>query len=113
TPYETPGGCTTTSAERRIRFSPEIPGQRLAEAKAEWEIAALIGRRVDLANEARFPWKDAGAVRADLERAVPRYQGIAGLREEGRWIQWGGERLYERGFDAMPGGKCRVRAEDL
>ena len=28
-------------------------------------------------------------------------------------IQWGGERLHEKGFDAMPGGKCRLRGEDL
>jgi hypothetical protein len=27
---------------------------------------------------------------------------------------WGGERLYERGlFDAIPGGKCRLRIEPL
>ena len=51
TRYETPGGTTTTSAERRVRFSPPIPGQRILEAKAEWEIPALIARRIDLANE--------------------------------------------------------------
>jgi len=113
TPYETPGGCTTTSVERRIRYSPQIPGQRRSEAKAEWEIPALIARRIDLANEERFPWKDPNEVRADIERAVPRYKGIAGLQEEGQWVQWGGERLHEKGFDAMPGGKCRVRSEEL
>ncbi|MBI3857565.1 MAG: molybdopterin-dependent oxidoreductase [Planctomycetes bacterium] len=114
TPYESPGGCTTTSVERRVRFSPEIPGQRIAEAKPEWEIPALIAARVDLANEARFPWKDAKAVRAEIERSVPRYKGIAALHEEGRWIQWGGERLHEKGvFEGMPGGKCRPRVEDL
>ena len=52
-------------------------------------------------------------MRADIERAVPRYKGIAGLQEEGQWVQWGGERLHEKGFDAMPGGKCRVRGEEL
>jgi molybdopterin-dependent oxidoreductase alpha subunit len=114
TRYETPGGCTTTSVERRVRFSPEIPGSRIAEAKPEWQIPALIAHRVDLANQARFPWTDAKAVRADIERQVPRYKGIAGLQEEGRWIQWGGERLYERGaFEALPGGKCRLLPQDL
>jgi molybdopterin-dependent oxidoreductase alpha subunit len=114
TRYETPGGCTTTSVERRIRFSPEIPGSRLAEAKPEWQIPALIAHRVDLANQARFPWIDAKAVRADIERQVPRYRGIAGLQEEGRWIQWGGERLYDRGaFEALPGGRCRLLPQEL
>lgn len=111
---ESPGGCSATSGERRIRFGPEIAGQKVAEAKPEWQIPALIAARVDLANEARFPWKDARAVRADLERAVPRYKGLAALQEEGRWIQWGGERLYEKGsFESMPGGKCRLLVQDL
>jgi molybdopterin-dependent oxidoreductase alpha subunit len=112
--YDTPGGCTTTSVERRVRFSPEIPGGKIADAKPEWQIPALIAAQVDLANQDRFPWKDAKEVRADLERAVPRYKGIAGLQEEGRWIQWGGERLYEKGvFDSIPGGRCRLRVEEL
>jgi predicted molibdopterin-dependent oxidoreductase YjgC len=110
---ESPGGVTATSGERRVRFGPEIPGQRVAEAKPEWQIPILMAQRVDLANERRFPWTDAKAVRAEIERAVPRYKGIAGLQEEGRWIQWGGERLYEKGsFDAMAGGKCRLLVQD-
>ena len=112
--YDTPGGCTTTSAERRIRFSPEIPGGKIAEAKPEWQIPPLIAAQVDLANQERFPWKDAREVRSDLEKQVPRYKGVAGLQEEGRYIQWGGERLFERGvFEGIPGGKCRPRIEGL
>jgi anaerobic selenocysteine-containing dehydrogenase len=114
TRYEIPGGCTTTSVERRVRFSPEIPGSSVREAKPDWQIPALIAAQVDLANQERFPWKDAAQVRADLEKSVPRYRGVAGLREEGKFIQWGGERLYEKSvFDSIPGGKCRLRLEDL
>lgn len=110
---ETPGGCTATSGERRVRYGPEIPGQRIAEARPEWQIPVQMAQRVDLANERKFPWSDAKAVRAEIERAVPRYKGIAGLHEEGRWIQWGGERLHEKGaFEAMPGGKCRLLVQD-
>jgi molybdopterin-dependent oxidoreductase alpha subunit len=110
---ETPGGCTSTSGERRIRFGPEVPGQRIREARPEWQIPVQIAQRIDLSNEERFPWTDAKAVRADLEKAVPRYKGIAGLQEEGRWIQWGGERLHEKGtFESMPGGKCRLMVQD-
>lgn len=114
TRYEMPGGSTSTSVERRVRFSPEIPGSLPGEARPDWRIPVLLAQRVDLANERRFPWADAAAVRAGIEQAFPAYKGIAGLREEGRWIQWGGERLFEKGaFDAMPGGKCRPRAEEL
>ena len=45
TRYEQRGGGTSTSTERRVRFSPEIPGRRIAEARAEWEILAAIGIR--------------------------------------------------------------------
>ncbi|MBZ0254188.1 MAG: molybdopterin-dependent oxidoreductase, partial [Candidatus Methylomirabilis sp.] len=34
TRYEQPGGGTETSTERRIYFSPEIPGRRIGEARA-------------------------------------------------------------------------------
>jgi len=111
--YETPGGCTTTSVERRVRFSPEIPGGKIREAKPEWQIPALIAAQVDLANQERYPWKDAQQVRMDIEKNVPRYRGIGGLKEEGKSIQWGGERLYDKGvFEGMPGGRCRIRLEE-
>src|SRR5206468_2008388 len=35
TRYETPGGITATSTERRVRFSPEVPGPRVGEAMPE------------------------------------------------------------------------------
>ncbi|HYM13568.1 MAG TPA: molybdopterin-dependent oxidoreductase, partial [Bryobacterales bacterium] len=38
TRYESPGGGTETSTERRIIFSPEIPGRRVGSAKPEWEV---------------------------------------------------------------------------
>ena len=36
TRYESPGGGTETSTERRIIFSPEIPGRRIGSARPEW-----------------------------------------------------------------------------
>src|SRR6516164_4062968 len=38
TRYEIPGGVTETSTERRVIFSPEIPGPRIGEARSEWEV---------------------------------------------------------------------------
>ena len=37
TRYEQKSGGTSTTTERRIRFTPEIPGPRIAEARAESE----------------------------------------------------------------------------
>ena len=47
TRYEQRGGGTETSTERRIIYSPEIPGPRPAEAKDEWEIPVLVARKLD------------------------------------------------------------------
>jgi molybdopterin-dependent oxidoreductase alpha subunit len=113
TRYEIPGGCTSTSTERRIRFSPEIPGPRIPEAKPEWLIPVLLAKQIDLAHEARFPWKDTADIRKEIEKAVPFYKGIADLKEEGQSVQWGGERLFEGGgFPAMPDGRCRLLPQD-
>ncbi len=113
TRYELPGGGTSTSTERRIRFSPEIEGPRIPEAKPEWQIPVLIAEGVDLSFQAQFRWKDTGDIRREIEKAVPLYQGIANLREEGQSLQWGGEQLFAGGrFDALPGGRCRLLPQD-
>ena len=44
TRYEQRGGGTETSTERRIIYSPEIPGPRVPETKDEWEIPVLVAR---------------------------------------------------------------------
>ena len=41
-----PGGVTQTSTERRIIFSPEIPGPRIGEARPEWEVFLELAPRV-------------------------------------------------------------------
>ena len=38
TRYETPGGGTETTTERRIVFSPEIEGRRIGSARPEWGV---------------------------------------------------------------------------
>src|SRR5439155_12931669 len=47
TRYEQRGGGTQTTTERRIVFSPEIPGSRVGEARSEWEIFVDLARRID------------------------------------------------------------------
>lgn len=107
TRYEQPGGGTETATERRIYFSPEIPGPRIAEARSEWEVLAELARRVDPDRGGRLGLDDADSIRADIARAVPFYAGIEGLRAAGDAIQWGGARLCEGGRSALPGGRCR------
>jgi molybdopterin-dependent oxidoreductase alpha subunit len=108
TRYEQPGGGTSTSTERRIRYSPEIPGPRIGEAKPEWEIAALIGQRLEPDRPDLFGYADAGAVRREMADVMPLYSGIERLEKEGDWVQWGGERLGASGFPNMPDGRARL-----
>jgi molybdopterin-dependent oxidoreductase alpha subunit len=110
TRYETPGGGTATNTERRIRFSPEIEGPRIAGARPEWEIPVrvAIASRPELAR--RLAWRGPADIRAEMEQAMPLYAGVEKLEREGQWVQWGGERLYADGFTRMPGGRARFTA---
>jgi len=108
TRYEQKGGGTSTSTERRIRMTPEIPGHQIGEARAEWEIPALIGQAMVPERPELFAFPTADAVRAEMAQVMPLYRGIETLQKEGDWVQWGGELLAEGGvFPNMPGGKAR------
>ncbi|MGQ0505979.1 MAG: molybdopterin-dependent oxidoreductase [Myxococcaceae bacterium] len=114
TRYEQRGGGTSTSTERRIRFTPEIPGRRIGEAKPEWEIPALIGRALFPDRPDLFAFPESIDVRQEMGRVMPLYKGIENLNAEGEWVQWGGERLASGGvFPNMPGGKARFRPVPL
>jgi molybdopterin-dependent oxidoreductase alpha subunit len=95
TRYEQRGGGTETTTERRIIFSPEIPGPRVAEARAEWEIYVDLAARVapERADQLRFA--DADEIRREIARVVPFYAGIDRLATTGDQVQWGGERLCD------------------
>ena len=95
TRYEQRGGGTETSTERRILFSPEIPGRRIGEAKAEWEIPMLIAERAKPELAELIHFNDGQAIRNELARVVPAYDGIQNLRKTGDQVQWGDERLCE------------------
>lgn len=108
TRYES--GGTSTSTERRVRFSPAIEdpdGVAIPEARAEWQIPVLIGRALSPANKPLFAWNSTADVRAEMERVMPLYAGIGGLHEEGQWVQWGGARLGANGFPNMPDGRAK------
>jgi molybdopterin-dependent oxidoreductase alpha subunit len=96
TRYEQTGGGTETTTERRILFSPEIPGRRIGEARNEWEIPMLIAERARPESAHLIHFADAQAIRNEIARAVPAYDGIQHLQQTGDQVQWGGARLCER-----------------
>jgi predicted molibdopterin-dependent oxidoreductase YjgC len=107
TRYEQPGGGTETTTERRVLFSPEIPGPRIGEARSEWEIFADLGRRVRPDRAHLLDFADADAVRDEIARVVPAYRGIDQLEKLGDQVQWGGTRLCADGAFPTPDGKAR------
>ena len=111
TRYEQEGGGTATSTERRIRFTPTIPGPRPGEARAEWEIPCLIGRRAHPDGARLFPYRGPADVRREIAGVMPLYRGIERLEREGDSVQWGGPFLYKDGdFSKMAGGRARFTA---
>jgi len=97
TRYEQEGGGTSTTTERRVAFSPEIPGPRVGEARSEWRVFADVARRVHPERAEVFGCTSGDEIRHEIARAVPAYAGIEQLRVIGDSIQIGGERLCAGG----------------
>jgi molybdopterin-dependent oxidoreductase alpha subunit len=113
TRYESPGGGSETSTERRIIFSPEVAGRRVGSAKPEWEVFGEVAARVrpELAQKVRFA--SSQAIRDEIGATVPLYAGIETLKRRGDELQWGGPRLFEGGPFATPDGKARFSVVPL
>jgi molybdopterin-dependent oxidoreductase alpha subunit len=110
TRYEQEGGGTETTTERRIIYSPEIPGHQVGEARSEWRLFADVVKRArpDLAQH--FDWADGDAVRQEIADVVPLYAGIERLRESGDEVQYGGRHLAPGGEFPTPSGRGRFTA---
>ena len=113
TRYEQRGGGTETSTERRIIYSPEIPGPRISESKDEWEIPVLVARAIKpgLADTI-FLWQNTQDIRDEIDRVCPTYRGIAGLRKKGDSVQYGGRHLLVD-YCPTPDGKGHFTAVEL
>jgi molybdopterin-dependent oxidoreductase alpha subunit len=107
TRYESEGGGTETSTERRIIFSPEIPGRRIGSARPEWRVFGDVMARVRPERAERIRFISAAAIRDEIARAVPLYRGIETLGAKGDQVQWGGRLLYEDGRFATADGRAR------
>jgi predicted molibdopterin-dependent oxidoreductase YjgC len=111
TRYEQRGGGTTTSTERRIRFTPKIYGHQIGEALPEWEIPCLIAHRAMPNGDLLFPYEDTQSIREEMGRVMPVYQGIENLTKEGDSLQWGGPYLFKDGnFSNRPDGRALFTA---
>jgi len=131
TRYEVPGGVTETSTERRVIFSPEIPGPRIGEARPEWEVFMELARRVrpEIADKLHFscevgvsPALEDGtgkmpiaqesttAIRQEIAQVIPQYAGIQHLKEAGDQFQYGGAHLCFGWNFPTPDGKARFAA---
>ncbi len=110
TRYETAGGVTETSTERRVIFSPEIPGPRIPEARDEWRVFMELAERVHPQQADRIHFRSTAEVRADIARTIPSYQGIERLAREGDQFQYGGPHLCAGWRFATPDGKAHFTA---
>ena len=110
TRYEQKGGGTETSTERRIIFSPEVPGPRIGEARCEWEIFQDLAARAYPEEKEKILFPDAQAIRDEIARVAPTYQGIERLRKAGDQVQYGGRVLYRDGKFKTRDGKGHFSA---
>lgn len=106
TRYETPGGVTETSTERRVIFSPEIPGPRIDQARPEWEVFSELAKRVVPERSPAVSWEGTSQIRADIARDVPFYDGIQHLSKKGDQFQYGGSMLCDGWKFPTPDGKA-------
>lgn len=113
TRYEIAGGVTETSTERRVIFSPEIKGSRIGEARGEWDVLGDLAARVrpDLTEKVHFP--STQAVREEIARIIPFYDGIQHLCAEGDQFQYGGAMLCADWKFPTPDGKAHFKATML
>ena len=106
TRYEQEGGGTSTSTERRIIFSPEVP-RRVGEARSEWRLFAEMASRVRPEHADAFRWATNRDLREEIARVVPAYAGIETLADTGDQVQWGGRHLCAAGEFPLPDGRGR------
>lgn len=93
TRYEQAGGGTETTTERRVIFSPYIPGHDVGEAQSEWETLLAFAKAVQPENYDKLHFESGDAIRQDIARSIPAYAQIANLKKQGDQFQWGGPQL--------------------
>ena len=106
TRYEMAGGVTETSTERRVIFSPEIPGPRIPDARPEWEVFTELARRAKPELAKLLHLAGTPEIRDEIARVVPEYAQIRSLAMEGDQFQYGGPMLCAGWKFSTPDGKA-------
>ena len=109
TRYEIPGGVTETSTERRVIFSPEIPGPRIGEARPEWEVFLEVAQRVRPEWTDKLTFAQTEAIREEIGRVIPTYAGIQNLNKPGHSFQYGGSMLCAGWRFPTPDGRAHFK----
>jgi anaerobic selenocysteine-containing dehydrogenase len=112
TRYEQDDGGTETSTERRVMFSPEIPRQ-VGEARAEWRILRDLAVAVYPERASLLGCASGWAIRGEIARVVPFYDGVQHLKKIGDAFQYGGPHLCANGKFPTADGKAHFRAVRL
>jgi len=112
TRYEQDDGGTETTTERRIIFSPEIPRQ-VGEAKAEWKILRELAALVHPGRAHLLRCETGQAMREEIARVVPFYDGFQHLRKTGDQYQYGGPHLCVDWKFPTADGKAHFRPVPL
>ncbi len=112
TRYEQDDGGTETTTERRIIFSPEIPRQ-VGECKAEWKILRELAAAVWPERAHLLGCETGQAMRDEIARVVPFYDGFQHLRKTGDAFQYGGAHLCANGQFATADGQAHFRVVEL
>ncbi len=112
TRYEQDDGGIETTTERRVCFSPEIPRQ-VGEAKAEWKILRELAAAVYPERAHLLKCETGWAMREEIVKVVPFYDGIQSLRKTGDAIQYGGPHMCADWNFPTEDGKAHFKAIPL
>ena len=104
TRYEQDDGGSETSTERRVMFSPELPRQ-VGEARSEWKIMRDLAAAAWPERAALLGGETGWALREEIARIVPFYDGVQHLRKTGDAFQYGGRHLCADGNFPLADGK--------
>jgi anaerobic selenocysteine-containing dehydrogenase len=96
-----------------VIFSPEIRGRRIAEARWEGEVLINLAARVRPELAGRLGCESTAVIREEIAQAVPYYDGIQNLQNEGDQFQYGGPHLCAGWNFPTPDGRAHFSVVPL
>lgn len=106
--YTQEGGSLVATVERRVRYSPEIGGLPVGDARPAWWLLEELDRLARGAPRGVGDEPGIEALRRRLPERQPAWRGVEALGAGADQLQRDGRLLFERGFPGMPEGRARV-----